>query len=161
MPTNPEWVKKLKPSGPQGSELLEQERANSNLNVDQLAEYMLTKERLERNDRMLKILQSDPVFDKSQNYFRGRNTRIEASLAKAKRLAQLSTKHKWTEEEYHTANELLSEPTPYGLHIGMFLKTLKEQGTPQQHKLFLEKAEKYEYIGCYAQTELGTQYKSF
>ncbi len=33
--------------------------------------------------------------------------------------------------------------------------TLRDQGTPEQHKLFLEKAEKYEYIGCYAQTELG------
>lgn len=33
--------------------------------------------------------------------------------------------------------------------------TLREQGTPEQHKLFLEKAENYEYIGCYAQTELG------
>jgi acyl-CoA oxidase len=33
--------------------------------------------------------------------------------------------------------------------------TLREQGTPEQHKIFLEKAENYEYIGCYAQTELG------
>ena len=33
--------------------------------------------------------------------------------------------------------------------------TLRDQGTPEQHKLFLEKAEKYEIIGCYAQTELG------
>ena len=36
-----------------------------------------------------------------------------------------------------------------------FQVTLREQGTPEQHKLFLEKAENYEYIGCYAQTELG------
>ena len=33
--------------------------------------------------------------------------------------------------------------------------TLRDQGTPEQHKLFLQKAEKYEYVGCYAQTELG------
>ena len=33
--------------------------------------------------------------------------------------------------------------------------TLRDQGTPEQHKLFLEKAENYEIIGCYAQTELG------
>jgi hypothetical protein len=36
-----------------------------------------------------------------------------------------------------------------------FQVTLREQGTPEQHKIFLEKAENYEYIGCYAQTELG------
>lgn len=155
MPTNPAWVKALKPSGPQGSELLEQERAKSNLNIDQLADFLFTRAELDRRARILKILQADPVFDKSQNYFRGRTTRMEAALARGKRLRQLSVKHSWNEREYAIANELLSEPGPYGLHAGMFLKTLKEQGTPEQHKLFLEKAEKYEYIGCYAQTELG------
>ncbi len=35
--------------------------------------------------------------------------------------------------------------------------TLRDQGTPEQHKLFLEPAENYHHIGCYAQTELGTR----
>ncbi|KIW31235.1 uncharacterized protein PV07_02899 [Cladophialophora immunda] len=155
MPTNPEWVKALKPSGPQGSELLSQERAKSNLNVNQLADFMFTREILERNEHILKILQADPVFDKSQNYFRGRTSRIEAALARGKRLQQLQVKHKWTRDEYQTASDLISEPTPYGLHSSMFIVTLREQGTPEQHKLFLEKAEAYKIIGCYAQTELG------
>ncbi|KAH8647652.1 hypothetical protein BX600DRAFT_475688 [Xylariales sp. PMI_506] len=154
-PPNPDWVKALKPSGPQGSELLAQERAKSNLNVDQLAGFMFTNEVLERNERILQILQAEPVFDKSQNYFRGRTERIEAALARGKRLRQLSVEHNWTQDEYQTANDLISEPTPYGLHASMFLKTLQEQSTPEQHKLFLEKAQNYEYIGCYAQTELG------
>lgn len=34
-------------------------------------------------------------------------------------------------------------------------ESIREQGTPEQHKLFLEPAEKYEILGCYAQTELG------
>ncbi|KIW91024.1 uncharacterized protein Z519_07918 [Cladophialophora bantiana CBS 173.52] len=155
MPSNPEWVKALKPSGPQGSELLSQERAKSNLNIDQLADFMFTQEVLKRNDQILKILQADPVFDKSQNYFRGRISRIEAALARGKRLQQLQVKHRWTRDEYQTASDLISEPTPYGLHSSMFIVTLREQGTPEQHKLFLEKAEAYKIIGCYAQTELG------
>ncbi|KAL6250979.1 hypothetical protein RBB50_001187 [Rhinocladiella similis] len=155
MPSNPEWVKALKPSGPQGSELLQQERAKSNLNVDQLADFMFTREILERNERILNILAAEPVFDKSQNYFRGRTERIEAALARGKRLQQLQVKHKWNKEEFQAANELISEPTPYGLHASMFLVTLREQGTPEQHKLFLERAEAYKIIGCYAQTELG------
>lgn len=155
MPSNPEWVKALKPSGPQGSELLAQERAKSDLNVDQLAEFMFTKEVLQRNERILNILLAEPVFDKSQNYFRGRNARIEAALARGKRLQQLQVQHNWSKDEFETANSLISEPTPYGLHASMFLVTLREQGTPEQHKLFLEKAEAYKIIGCYAQTELG------
>ena len=154
MPTNPDWVKALKPSGPQGSELLEQERGRSNLNIDQLSEFMFTTEHLERKARILKILQKDPVFDKSQNYFQGRNTRIQTALARAKRLRQLTVQHKWSDLDKRAADDLLSEPTPYALHDGMFLKTLKEQGTPEQHKLFLEPADKYQIIGCYAQTEL-------
>ena len=154
MPTNPDWVTALKPSGPQGSELLEQERGRSNLNIDQLSEFMFTTEHLERKARILKILQKDPVFDKSQNYFQGRNTRIQTALARAKRLRQLTVQHKWSDLDKRAADDLLSEPTPYALHDGMFLKTLKEQGTPEQHKLFLEPADKYQIIGCYAQTEL-------
>ncbi|CCT67939.1 related to POX1-acyl-CoA oxidase [Fusarium fujikuroi] len=154
-PQNPDWVKALKPSGPQGSELLAQERAKSDINVDQLAEFLFTKEVLERNDKILKLLQADPVFDKEQNYFRGRTDRLEAALARGKALRRLSVKHNWNDEEHHAANDLISEPTPYGLHATMFLKTLEEQGTPAQHKLFLEKARNYEIIGCYAQTELG------
>jgi acyl-CoA oxidase len=155
MPSNPEWVSQLRPSEPQGSDLLKQERNKSQLNVDKLAEFMFTKERLERQQKILSILQAEKVFDKSQNYFNGRTGRIQTALARAKRLQQLYVKHGWSKEEYEMANELISEPTPYGLHASMFLITLREQGTPEQHKLFLEKAERYEYIGCYAQTELG------
>jgi acyl-CoA oxidase len=155
MPSNPEWVKALKPSGPQGPELLAAERAKSKLNVDQLANYMFTSEILQRNERILKILQAEAVFDKSQNYFRGRTSRIEAALARGKRLQQLQVQHNWTRDEFQAANELIAEPTPYGLHASMFLVTLREQGTPEQHKMFLEKAEAYKIIGCYAQTELG------
>ena len=155
MPTNPAWVKALGESGRPGKKCLELEREKSNVDVDKLATHLFTNEVLERNARLLEILQADPVFDKTQNYFRGRSSRIEASLARGKRLRQLSVKHNWTKEEYNAANELIAEPTPYGLHASMFLITLREQGTPEQHEKFLKKAENYEYIGCYAQTELG------
>lgn len=155
MPSNPDWVKNLKPSGPQGSDLLRQERNKSKLDVDKLADFLFTREHLARQEKILDILQAEKVFDKSQNYFDGRTERIQTALARAKRLRQLSVKHGWSNDEYVMANDLISEPTPYGLHASMFLVTLREQGTPEQHKLFLEKAENYEFIGCYAQTELG------
>lgn len=155
MPTNPDWVKQLKPSGPQGSELLQQERAKSNLDVDKLASFMFTDEVLQRHQKILAVLEADPVFDKSQNYFRGRDARIEAALARAKRLRQLNVKLKWSKEDYMVAHMLIQEPTPYDLHDGMFTVTIREQGTPEQHKKYLVPAENYDIIGCYAQTELG------
>lgn len=117
----PAWVQALKPADPQGSQLLSQERAQSRVDVDRLAELLHTKEFLDRQDRLLKLLQSDPVFDKSQNHSLGRTERIQKSLGKAKRLQQLAEKNNWSMEELHAANELLGEPTPYGLHASMFL----------------------------------------
>lgn len=117
----PQWVSKLQPSGPQGTELLDQERAQSNVPVEKLSEFLFTREVLDRQDKILKILASEKVFDKSQNYFDGRVERFQTALARQKRLQQLSMKHNWTRDEYMMSSELISEPGPYGLHISMFL----------------------------------------
>ncbi|PQE17670.1 acyl- oxidase protein [Rutstroemia sp. NJR-2017a BVV2] len=141
--------------GPQGSELIAAEREKSNISVDRLSNFLFTKEVLDRQQRILDILKAEKVFDKSNNYFDGRVDKFKTALARAKRLRQLQVKHNWTRDEYHVANELISEPGPYGLHASMYLTTLRDQGTPEQQKLFLGPAENYEHIGCYAQTELG------
>jgi acyl-CoA oxidase len=145
----------LKPSPPQGVDLIQAERDKSKISVDKLSNFLFTKEVLERQDRILAILQSEKVFDKSQNYFDGRVDKFKTALARAKRLRQLQVQHKWDRDDYMTADSLISEPGPYGLHASMYLTTLRDQGTPEQHKLFLEPAENYKAIGCYAQTELG------
>jgi acyl-CoA oxidase len=121
MPQNPDWVKQLKPSGPQGSDLLAAERANSNLPVEQLSELLFTKELLDKKQKVLNVLKSEKVLDKSQNYFTGRTEYFEVGLARAKALRNLRVKHNWTLEEYRIANEFMSEPLPYGLHDGMFV----------------------------------------
>lgn len=117
----PEWVKALKPSGPQGSELIAAEREKSKISVDRLSNFLFTKEVLDRQQRILDILKAEKVFDKSNNYFDGRVDKFKTALARAKRLRQLQVKHNWTRDEYHVANELISEPGPYGLHASMYL----------------------------------------
>lgn len=126
----PAWVQALKPTGPQGSELLAQERAQSTVDVDKLAELLKGKEALRRQAQILQILQNEKVFDKSQNNSLGRVERIQRSLAKGKRLQQLSVEHNWTRDEYHAANDLIGEPTPYGLHASMFLVSLPPSHCP-------------------------------
>jgi acyl-CoA oxidase len=121
MAPNPDWVKTLKPAGPQGGELLEMERAKSNLHVEKLTEYLFGREWIDMRNSILKILQSEKVFDKSNNYFAGRVQRFEAALARAKRLRQLAEEHEWSLEDHNIAVDLLAEPMPYGLHGTMFL----------------------------------------
>lgn len=155
MPSNPDWVKKLQPASPQGTDILSGERARSNVNVDQLAEFLFTKATLQQRENLTKILSSEPVFDKSMNHYQSREDKILTALARGKRLQQLIEKHGWTPEEYELCIPLINEASPLTMHYKMFMPTIREQGTPEQHKLFLEKAQKFEIIGCYAQTELG------
>lgn len=121
MSPTPEWVKALKPSSPQGVDMLQAERAKSNINVEKLSNFLFTKEVLDRKAHILGILQAEKVFDKSQNYFDGRVEKFQTALARGKRLRQLQVKHNWSKDEYMVANELISEPGPYGLHASMFL----------------------------------------
>lgn len=120
-PHTPEWVKALTPSAPSGSDLLQAERDKSKISVEKLSNFLFTKEVLERQDRVLKILQSEKIFDKSQNYFDGRVDKFKTALARAKRLRQLQVKHNWSHDEYMTAYDLVSETGPYVLHIAMYL----------------------------------------
>lgn len=117
----PQWVKDLKPSGPQGSELLVKERAQSKIPVEQLSNFLFTKEKLDKKRRILQILQAERVFDKQQNYFAGRIDKFEMALARAKQLRKLEVKHNWSREDKQCATSLISEPGPYGLHESMFL----------------------------------------
>lgn len=126
----PDWVKNLKPGGPQGTDLLKGERDQSNVNVEQLSTFLHTPEGLQRKRKILSILQGEKVFDKSQNYFAGRVDRFETALARSKKLRQLEVKHGWTQQEKQCANELVSEPGPYGLHESMFLVCLTISVTP-------------------------------
>lgn len=43
----------------------------------------------------------------------------------------------------------------FHLHRSMWMKTIRDQGTEEQHRMFLEPSLRYEIIGCYSQTELG------
>ena len=117
----PQWVKDLKPSPPQGTDIIKAERDKSKISVEKLSNFLFTKEVLERQERVLRILESEQVFDKSQNYFDGRVDRFKTALARAKRLRQLQVKHNWNQDEYMVANELISEPGPYALHASMYL----------------------------------------
>ena len=58
----PPWVKSLKPSGPQESELLAQERAQSNIPVEKLSELLSTKEVFARHDKISNTLKADKVL---------------------------------------------------------------------------------------------------
>ncbi|KAI9321330.1 acyl-CoA dehydrogenase/oxidase [Dichotomocladium elegans] len=146
----------LKPIEPQGSYLLEQERKKASFDPSTLKIDLYGEEYLARRDRILQILENDPVLgDKSHRYFTGRDIRFKKALEAAKRLVDLTKIHNWTPEEYAIADFLFDESGPFRLHRSMFMPTIENQGTEEQKKKYLEPAKRFEIIGCYAQTELG------
>lgn len=91
----------LKPADPQGPDCLARERANSSLPVQELAKHVLGQDAfLERQERILKELQKDPVFSKESQQHLSRKERFELGLARAKCLRRLVDKMKWDQDDY-------------------------------------------------------------
>jgi acyl-CoA oxidase len=76
---------------PNGGEILVRERAKATFDVDDLARYIHGEEYLKKQEELLNILQKEPLFDKADVYYQGRDKKFRASMAKAKRMIQVST----------------------------------------------------------------------
>ncbi|KAH8548711.1 acyl-CoA dehydrogenase/oxidase C-terminal [Umbelopsis sp. PMI_123] len=146
---------KLEPKGPAGDIVLAAERGKATFNTQELTKFMYGEEWLERFSRVLEVIENEPTFDKSKRYYQGRDERIDDAFKKDKRMVEIAIENKWTDVDSQIANFLYDQSSPFSLHSGMFLPTLKNQTTDEQKKLFLEPALKRQIIGCYAQTELG------
>lgn len=79
----------LKPSDPQGPDLLTQERESATFDVKELTLLLYGIKDLERYHKILNIIENDPVFDKTNIYFMGRNELFEYTIKKENRLVQL------------------------------------------------------------------------
>lgn len=112
----PDFVKSLVPAGVSGTQILQEERAGSSINVQQLSEFLFGKPYLEKKVLIEKQLRDEPVFDKKNNYFDGRVDKFKQALARAKKFRQLEVKHDWSREDKTLAQSLIGEPNPYGLH---------------------------------------------
>ncbi|ORX45296.1 acyl-CoA oxidase [Hesseltinella vesiculosa] len=151
----PTTFPKLEPRGPGGPFLLAQERAKATFDPKELTSFMYGDEWLAKLDKVLNVITNEPTFDKTDRYFESREKKIATSYQHDRRFFELSKEHKWDETDKNIVNFLYDQSTPFSLHYGMFIPTLRSQTTDEQKKLFLEPALRHEIIGCYAQTELG------
>jgi acyl-CoA oxidase len=146
----------LRPTAPDGPEVLAGERSRSGLSVDQLAHHLLCRNGfLERQKRIVSILQSYPVFSKKNQLNLARPDRYHLGLARAKTLRRLSVKHGWDSEDFKMAEYLVDEMSPFHLQHTMFATSVREQSNDEQLAYWLPKVEAWDIIGAYGQTELG------
>lgn len=146
----------LRPAEPQGPAILLQERSKSNINVDQLAQHLLHRgEHLTRQKKILSVIEKRPIFSKKNQLNLARPDRYHLSLARSKELRRLALEHNWDLDDYKMAMHLVGEVSPYALHTVMFTTSIREQASKEQYEEWWPKAENWDIIGCYGQTELG------
>lgn len=151
-----DFTGKLRPADPQGPTILARERAGSNINIDQLAKHLLSRnDFLSRQKKILAILEPIPIFCKKNQLNMARPDRYHLGLARAKMLRRLSLKHGWDRDDYIMADYLMDEMGPYILQEIMFATSIREQCNDEQRAYWLPKVENWEIIGCYGQTELA------
>ncbi|KAL2867251.1 acyl-CoA dehydrogenase/oxidase [Aspergillus lucknowensis] len=151
-----DFTESLRPSQPSGPELLARERAQSNVPTEALANHLLGSDGfLSRQSKVLAVVQSEPLFNKSHQQNLSRPDRFKLALARGKLLRRLADKHGWAPEEHEMAEYLVDDVSPYMLHMGMFVTTIREQGSDEQRAYWLPQIEAWKIIGAYAQTELG------
>lgn len=152
----PDFTEKLRPSQPDGPTTLSAERQQSIISTDELGQYLLGRDGfLERQARVLSILQQHPLLSKAKQQNLSRPERFKLGLARAKLLRCLTDKHNWNHDDYKMAEYLVDDVSPYFLHMEMFITTIREQASEEQRMLWLPLIESWKIIGAYAQTELG------
>ena len=124
--------------------------------------------------RILAIIEQEEAFSKHAIFYQGRSEKFRHGLRKVgllprtsalpvdrrtqeltlslshrqeKRFVALANEHGWTREDQEMAEFLIDMPAAFGLHKSMWTTTVRNQGTEEQHKMFLEPSLKYEIIG--------------
>ncbi|KAK5943764.1 hypothetical protein PMZ80_004773 [Knufia obscura] len=151
-----DWSKDLKPAASaNGAEILAQERQRSQINVDRLSHHLFGSAYLERQQRILRILQREKIFSKANQANLSRPDRYFLGLARGKRMRQLMDEHTWNDDDLLMAEYLIDDLQPYHLHMSLFAAAMREQCSEEQRRYWQPKIESWEIIGAYAQTELG------
>lgn len=146
----------LKPKEPSGPALLEMERKQSNVAVAELGKHIFSgTDFLERQARVLAIVEKEPLFDKSRQMQLSRVDRVKLALARGKLMRRLQDKHNWSRDDYQMASYLIDEQSPFRLSLGMFRTTVEEQASDEQKAFWIPRLDSWEVVGAYAQTELG------
>lgn len=147
------FVDHLKPH-PQadGASILARERAQSSLSVNELSRHLFQCDGfLERQTRVLSVLEKEPLFKKTNQLNLSRPNRYYLGLARAKILRRLADKHGWDTDDFNMALYLADESSPYLVHFNMFSTTIDGQASEKQKEVWSRKSAKYQIIGAYAQ----------
>uniref|UniRef100_A0AC34FUR3 Acyl-coenzyme A oxidase n=1 Tax=Panagrolaimus sp. ES5 TaxID=591445 RepID=A0AC34FUR3_9BILA len=141
--------------------ILTEERNKCQFNTDILAGfYYENKEKVKRKrDIYQYYLQNPDLHDPEPPEFMDRYNRLENAERKVailkKHLKKVVPTNDQEEVGWFLQNVFLVDGSPLGLHNSMMIPTILNNADEEQKAEWLPKAQKLEFIGTYAQTELG------
>lgn len=138
-----------------GGKTLTEERQRSTIDVEELSRHFFGRPHLERQGRVLQIVQQERIFSKTNQANLSRPDRYKLGLARGKRMRQLMDKHGWDDDDLLMAEYLIDDIQPYHLHMSLFTAAMREQCEDEQREYWSPLIASWEIIGAYAQTELG------
>ncbi|CAI5942459.1 unnamed protein product [Closterium sp. NIES-64] len=135
---------------------LADERANATFDVSEMSAVVWNgQDRVDRLKRMARLVAQDPVFSRTDGSHLTRPQAMKLSLQKAAHMIKRVKELQLNEEERYLFKQMVDDINFSDLHSYMFIPAIEGQGTDEQGREWLPKARAFEWIGCYAQTELG------
>eukprot|EP00007_Cunea_sp_BSH-02190019_P008079 CAMPEP_0174230326 /NCGR_PEP_ID=MMETSP0417-20130205/1096_1 /TAXON_ID=242541 /ORGANISM="Mayorella sp, Strain BSH-02190019" /LENGTH=650 /DNA_ID=CAMNT_0015307983 /DNA_START=50 /DNA_END=1999 /DNA_ORIENTATION=- len=135
--------------------LLGRERAGASFPAREMSFILDGGEGMTDYKERLRSLLTDPVFDLQARYYLDKEGMYRRGLAQASKIHKIVRENNLEHLEHCFLNTLLGDIAPTNLHDHVFVPCLRSLANDEQKERWLKKAENYEIIGCYAQTELA------
>ncbi|EEY69271.1 acyl-CoA dehydrogenase/oxidase [Phytophthora infestans T30-4] len=139
---------------------LDAERSGSPVPARELA-FVLhkSKRNVERLERLEQLLLQDPLFNHEKMNYLTRGEQYKRALQMSARVEILARRNRLSEEDTEQLRLIFQGTTSCAaattLHTLMFIKNLGLLFTDEQQTRWMEMAQQWRMVGCYAQTELG------
>jgi len=132
------------------------ERRRCEFDVPKLQDLLCGgRDKLERRAQLVDLLQKSGWGDKSKRHSLSREEEYVGALKGAFGIWEKLQDGSVTLDDGIIMRSLLDFPGGLELHIGMFIPTIRAQGTPEQQAKWLPPSYNLKIVGTYAQTELG------
>lgn len=131
-------------------------RMQTSVQVARVRDYLYGgSEGWKLHEKLVKVISSDAIFDKSQRPFMTRKERYERAIKMTNRLYELQDIHSWSNDETAVALNIIDEELPMHLHFATFEPVFMDQCGPELRHKYGDLIMNRGIQGCYLQTELG------
>ncbi|KAF9026086.1 acyl-coenzyme A oxidase [Podila verticillata] len=110
---------------------------------------------VEQRRYIIDLIAREPIFNKDDWGWLNHTDAVKRGIAMSTRLAEIKMEHDLNDLDFATMMEAIDDTLPIVLHNGAFIPVINSQGTEEQIEKWIPLAEKFQILGCYAQTELG------